>query len=434
MSLMQFLYCSFCDSLSEPKLKSIAIALANIIDELSDNHYMQFNIVAYGNDSRLLKLSNQVVMKSNSPIEVLSYTQNEKLLYDMNIPRVIIASVKIRFNTNAGWYQKYESYNPYVNAFTYVYYINDEVLKEHLATWTIGTPGMSRLIFLAESNSMKLQLILLSNVLYQQDNCDFQVRTIDTFSVEKLQWRMKKFFEKYETYNNCTLFVYAVDITINHVMNGDARNDFKGIYGDMIALFGERHNATIRRITKISNELQMYSIDLIISFSFDFRNEKFPYHITPSVYQHDIVFIILRKNKFTPEEKLILPFDCWTWYLIIATILIGYLMILVIYQMPKYVQNFVFGKFNRIPSLTMTQIFFGIGLTQPPERNFARFLFMWYTLFCLIIRTAYQSKMYDFLQYDQRPSYVETVQEVLDKKFPVALLNSIFVRKMGEEL
>lgn len=62
-------------------------------------------------------------------------------------------------------------------------------------------------------------------------------------------------------------------------------------------------------------------------------------------------------------------------------------------------------------------VFFGIGMTQLPGRNFARFLLMLYILFCLVIRTAYQGKQFEFLQKDMRPADVETIDEMIEKNF-----------------
>lgn len=52
-----------------------------------------------------------------------------------------------------------------------------------------------------------------------------------------------------------------------------------------------------------------------------------------------------------------------------------------------------------------------------PGRNFSRFLLTLYILFCLIIRTAYQGKQFEFLQKDMRPANVETIDEMIARNF-----------------
>lgn len=52
-----------------------------------------------------------------------------------------------------------------------------------------------------------------------------------------------------------------------------------------------------------------------------------------------------------------------------------------------------------------------------PGRNFARYLLTCFILFCLVLRTAYQGKQFEFLQKDMRPADVATIDEMIDKNF-----------------
>lgn len=52
-----------------------------------------------------------------------------------------------------------------------------------------------------------------------------------------------------------------------------------------------------------------------------------------------------------------------------------------------------------------------------PRRNFARFILALYLLFCLIIRTAYQGKQFEFLQKEIRPANVRSIDEMIQKDF-----------------
>jgi hypothetical protein len=118
-------------------------------------------------------------------------------------------------------------------------------------------------------------------------------------------------------------------------------------------------------------------------------------------------------------EKLLLPFDLETWIMIIITFAIGFLTILIIYRCNKTIQRFVFGTYVRDPSLYLTSIFFGIGVTRLPGRNFARFLFMVFTLYCLIIRTAYQGKMFDFLNIDVKRPTASSEEDLIQNQIPI---------------
>lgn len=60
---------------------------------------------------------------------------------------------------------------------------------------------------------------------------------------------------------------------------------------------------------------------------------------------------------------------------------------------------------------------FGGGQQVLPNRNFARFLLMNFILFCLIMRTAYQGKQFEFMQQDIRRPDVETIEEMIENNF-----------------
>lgn len=230
-----------------------------------------------------------------------------------------------------------------------------------------------------------------------------------------MKWWTRNFIQKYEHFNDCAFVVQANNNLSFHVMNDMEQNDFRGVFGGILNLFAKKHRAIVDRTIKYLNGGILLPIEISVHFSFEYRDSKMCYHLTPSVYQHEVVFMIVKETKLTQEKKLILPFDTPTWCLIIASISLGYFSIFIIYLLPLSVKHVAFDSNNKTPSLNLTKIFFGISLTVLPRNYFARLLFIMFTFYCLIIRTAYQSKMYDFLQYDIRPSRAETVQEVLSK-------------------
>jgi hypothetical protein len=69
--------------------------------------------------------------------------------------------------------------------------------------------------------------------------------------------------------------------------------------------------------------------------------------------------------------------------------------------------------------ISLRKIVFGDGIIVLPGRNFARFLLINFILFCFILRTAYQGKLFEFMQKEMRPKSVETVDELIDQKFRI---------------
>lgn len=129
-------------------------------------------------------------------------------------------------------------------------------------------------------------------------------------------------------------------------------------------------------------------------------------------------FMVTPGAKLSPIENLYMPFDWKIWISFGSSIIIGLVCILILGMFPKSVRSFVFGQNNKDPILNMAQIFFGIGLVKVSIRNFARYLFMVFTLYCLIIRNAYQGKMFEFITGDLRHPTAETLQDIIDIKLP----------------
>jgi len=111
-------------------------------------------------------------------------------------------------------------------------------------------------------------------------------------------------------------------------------------------------------------------------------------------------------------EKLFYPLAMVTWILLMSYLLIGILSIFIIKRLSKTIQNFIFGRKIKHPYLNM---FIGLlGTTQHklPGTNFARFLLMNFLILSLIIRTAYQGKLYQIMQANIKNPEPQTLREM----------------------
>jgi hypothetical protein len=127
-------------------------------------------------------------------------------------------------------------------------------------------------------------------------------------------------------------------------------------------------------------------------------------------------------EEYNNYEKLIFPFDDDTWKLITFTFVAAFVTIFILNFTSVKLRNFVFGPNVPSPSLNVAAHFFKIGQTIMPGKSFARFLVMSYILYCLIIRTAWQSKMFEFLQKEMRKPEVQSLEELAERNFTVVLI------------
>lgn len=77
----------------------------------------------------------------------------------------------------------------------------------------------------------------------------------------------------------------------------------------------------------------------------------------------------------------------------------------------------------KIFSLPFSNIIFGGGIIALPGRNFARYLLAIFILFCLVLRTAYQGKQFEFLQKDMRPADIETIEDMIENNFTFLIVS-----------
>lgn len=142
-------------------------------------------------------------------------------------------------------------------------------------------------------------------------------------------------------------------------------------------------------------------------------------HVTPSVYFFTSRLLVSLDSPRSLLQKLEMPFDNVTWQIIIAYFFLSYLTIFIVNFLPAFVQKFVYGSLVTTPSLNVFQIIMGLSLSRIPGRNFARFLFTLFTIYCLIIRTAYQGKLFEYLNDEITKPTANSLEEILEKKMDI---------------
>lgn len=128
-------------------------------------------------------------------------------------------------------------------------------------------------------------------------------------------------------------------------------------------------------------------------------------------------FFIPPGDPYTQLEKMFLMFDWEVWIAIVVTLLISVVVIQITNLFSKKIQNFVYGRNIRTPTLNLQAIFLTGAQHKVPGRNFARFLLLLFVIWSLIIRTCYQSELFKYLQNDIRKPYIKTIDELIERNF-----------------
>lgn len=127
-----------------------------------------------------------------------------------------------------------------------------------------------------------------------------------------------------------------------------------------------------------------------------------------------IGFVFPVSEKLSSIDRLLYPLERWTWIFFVLYLIIGNIAIFVVTRSSKVIQNFVFGKKIKNPYLNLWIVVFGTTQHRLPGRNFSRFLLMNFLIFTLILRTAYQGKLYHFLQANIRYPEPQNIDSLID--------------------
>lgn len=219
-----------------------------------------------------------------------------------------------------------------------------------------------------------------------------------------MKWENSNFFpNKYQNLHECELFVMT------------SMENMNSIDSKIIKLFGKLLHFEIHFKINPSNSSTLYNeFDLIDSGEFFDQSaiiEGYPY----TIFQ--ITIFVPPGELYSSLEKLFLPFDFATWLAILLTLAIGLATIQVVNFCTIKVKSFIFGSGFHSPTINLSAIFLNGGQHFNPGRNFARILLILFVIWCLVIRTCYQSELFKCLQTDRRKPAAKTILQLLERNF-----------------
>lgn len=216
--------------------------------------------------------------------------------------------------------------------------------------------------------------------------------------------------------------VNRIDMPNENILHFIDRKDgtisLSGIIGEAINEFSRRYNFKQKIIIQYDSQAQSEIPEFLIIIQTMFRYIK-ELHLTPPIISLPFTFVVTRGLPYTPMEKFLLPFDDSTWILVLLITFIAYIVILIVSHLSINTQHFVFGRRIRYPYFNVLQTFFGVSLSRLPGRNFARFFMTAFVLYCLVIRTAYQGKMFQQITGNVRKPTPTSVSELLASNYPI---------------
>ena len=142
-------------------------------------------------------------------------------------------------------------------------------------------------------------------------------------------------------------------------------------------------------------------------------------HSTLTFFENRVKLLVTPGEPYNIYEKLLLPFDEATWICLMITFLIAFFTVFVINLFSEKVRELFYGKGVRTPTLNIMSTFYGISLNVVPQRNFPRILLMVFISFCLIIRTCYQSKLFEFMTTLMRRPPPQSLDDLFMRNYTI---------------
>lgn len=177
-----------------------------------------------------------------------------------------------------------------------------------------------------------------------------------------------------------------------------------------------------RNSTKLSRRNIANKQGVIVSKIFHFgtlennaRTMKFSHFQHYSFQKHYAA--VTPSECYTNWEKIFMPFDLTSWIMFGISFAIVFLAILIINRQSRDMRNIIYGKGIKNPGYNAAGGFFGVSQLKMPIENCPRILITFFLYFCLVFRTCYQGRMFDFMTTDMRKPAPETIEELVDQDY-----------------
>lgn len=137
----------------------------------------------------------------------------------------------------------------------------------------------------------------------------------------------------------------------------------------------------------------------------------------------DTILTVPRALTLSPLEKLLSPFSRALWISLMLSFCIGFCVISLLLKFNAGRFALHFG--NNLHMNMLSIMLNGYQNDQHlPQQSSARFIFLSFVLFCMVINTLYTGQIFKFLQSDQRHAEIETIDELIEKNYDIFMYDS----------
>jgi hypothetical protein len=297
---------------------------------------------------------------------------------------------------------------------------------------------------------------LTANMLFSEVKClEYELKLLNSFDMKSQKWNQKlRNFDQFSDFHGCMLsfalnfdnLAYSPEIRDfihNQFLNTeklelalmDKNYKVEGLMRELLQLMAKRANFTVHVMLNDgtpSDQRNMFTSrdynpkgGITIHFktsNVDIKLSLFQW--SDQVGTIDYYYLVTPNEFYTNYEKMKIPFDDVTWILLLLTFGLTFGIIFGLHRCPRWIGSMVFGAGINNPAYNALGIFFGISQIRMPSENFSRALLIFFSWFCLIFRTCWQSMMFEFMTTDMRKPYPESVEDMREMNYTIVFRES----------
>jgi len=450
MKILFAFFCIKCEALDE---SLISKAIADICEVFFVKNSIYFDVIIYGGTTRHLDDVTDGVLRliganiSKSVLNLKTVVGIQPSLEDSAVilfPNISFVQYFNRVAVLSNPSPKVLKFLIYCEGLTELYNL------PAVTNYTSDISHISSFEYFVINQKSSIELIVFDHFMPKTCNL-LRHRVINSFDKKSQKWIKKmKNFRNFENFNGCSLtytdafynffLLNNFNKEITECVKLSSKKDdclnlineilkrpnvkFQGLVYEIFETIAKRGNFNTnykffmnRPSTSTKRDIQFY----ITGYCSDCLLRT---HISSTIYDISAGIFVTPSEFYNNFEKLLLPFDALTWILLFATFITITVVLFVMRFTPTKFKKFVYGHGIKTPGLNVLRIFFGIGQTKLPRESILRFILIFFVMFCLIMRTCYQSKMFDFITTDMRKPPPRTLDEVVDMGYTIVISNS----------
>ncbi|KAG5670248.1 hypothetical protein PVAND_000525 [Polypedilum vanderplanki] len=462
----------FCNEINckSQKLNSVTKAILDIIYEFYIFKNINFDFLLYGeSSSHINDLINEVTKHLNEnaiPINLVNIIEIDKWNHKMNNSAVIFIKSKemlTKLHHHVSIVKKHSadmqlrSLEP--KLFKFLVYIEEiksiEELRDAISKYNtalmVRPPNLKYFEFFITVDEFTVNLT--ANVVFTEKQCGiFEQKLLNSFDKSSQKWNKKlENFDLFKNFHGC-LFTFIVEYArsfyvenhreIYHLLQTDSEKfqtviqdknlKFGGFTSEILEIMSKKKNFSYHCTllnTRGGDKIIFYGTknyktlglnSAVLGFG-PIERSRSHYHYSLPFGHSDYYYLVTPNDLYTNYEKLIFPFDFTSWMIILLIFGISFVIILCLHFCPKWIKNRIIGKDVKNPGFNTLGIFFGISQVKLPSETLSRLILFIFICFCLIIRTCYQSMMFEFMTSDMRRPLPVSIEDLRKMNYTIVV-------------